>query len=709
MKTQNRLAAETSPYLRQHAENPVDWYPWGDEALARARAEDKPVFLSIGYSACHWCHVMERESFADPEAAALLNGAFVCVKVDREERPDLDQHFMAVCQALTGSGGWPLTIVMTPDGRPFFAATYIPKERRFGRPGLMELVPRLAEAWAKRRDEVLGAAGSIMAAVADSAARRTAGRDELREDVLRRGFGEFEADFDENHGGFGGAPKFPSPHNLMFLLRYAKRTGMDRPLRMAEGTLDAMRRGGIWDHLGGGFHRYSTDARWLVPHFEKMLYDQAMLTLAFLEAYQATGKAEFARAAGETLDYVLGDMSSSEGGFYAAEDADSEGEEGKFYLWTTEEIGRALSPADVNFSSRAFGLRAEGNFQDPHDPGGRKNVLHLEADISALAAEFQLTELQVDRRLADIRRRLFEVRTKRPRPLRDTKILADWNGLMVAALARAATVTGERRFLGAAKRAADFVRREMRGDGGRLLHVWAEGRAKVPAFLDDYAFVIWGLIELYMSGFDAAHLAAALEFTEATLSLFRDAADGGFFFTAVGSELPVRRKDVYDGALPSGNSVMLLNLLRLGRLTGRADLEAAADVLAGGLAKAVAANPRAHAFFLCGVDFALGPSSEVVIAGRPEAEDTVALLQAVRSRFLPSVVTVLRPTDEEAPGITRLAPFTASMKEVGGCAAAYVCSRGACSRPVTSVAELERFLDMDAAGPGLPPERCGQG
>ncbi|MDH4197966.1 MAG: thioredoxin domain-containing protein, partial [Candidatus Aminicenantes bacterium] len=403
MKTQNRLAAETSPYLRQHAENPVDWYPWSDEAFARARAEDKPIFLSIGYSACHWCHVMERESFADPEAAALLNRAFVCVKVDREERPDIDGHFMTVCQALTGSGGWPLTIIMTPAGEPFFAATYIPKERRFGQPGLVELVPRLEEAWTKRRGEVIKTASAIAAAIADAAAGPEPAHDEVQENVLHVAAGEFEADFDEEHGGFGGAPKFPSPHNLMFLLRYARRTGNNRSLRMVERTLDAMRRGGIWDHLGGGFHRYTTDARWLVPHFEKMLYDQALLALAYLEAYQAMGRMEFARTARETLDYALRDMSSPEGGFYSAEDADSEGEEGKFYLWTLDETARVLSAEDRDLARRALGLRPEGNFRDPHNPGGRKNVLHLAEDFPVLAEEFQLKAQQVEERTAKIR------------------------------------------------------------------------------------------------------------------------------------------------------------------------------------------------------------------------------------------------------------------------------------------------------------------
>ena len=689
----NRLAAETSPYLLQHAANPVDWYPWGDEAFARARAEDKPIFLSIGYSACHWCHVMERESFADPEAAALLNRAFVCVKVDREERPDIDQHFMTVCQALTGGGGWPLTIIMTPAGEPFFAATYLPKERRFGQPGLVELVPRFEEAWTKRRDEVLKVAGSFAAVLAEAAAGPEPASDEVPENVLHVAAGEFEADFDEEHGGFGGAPKFPSPHNLMFLLRYARRTGNDRSRRMVERTLEAMRRGGIRDLLGGGFHRYATDDGWLVPHFEKMLYDQALLALAYLEAYQASGKAEFARTARATLDYALRDMSSPEGGFFSAEDADSEGEEGKFYLWTLDEAARVLSAEDLDLARRAFGLKPEGNFRDPHDPGGRKNVLHQAEDLPALAEELHLTAQQVEERTAEIRRRLLEVRAGRVRPQRDAKILTDWNGLMIAALGRAAAVTGEKRFLEAAERAAAFIRLKLRGDGGRLLHVWAAGQAKVPAFLDDYAFLIWGLIELYEADADAAHLSAALELTEEALALFRDPSDGGFFSTDAGSELPVRHKGVHDGALPSGNSVMLLDLLRLGRLAGRADLESAADAMVRAFRGAVSAHPGASAFFLCGLDFALGPASEIVIAGRPEAADTTELLQAVRSRFLPSAVVLFRPTDEKAPAITKVAPFTASMTNVAGRAAAYVCSRGTCRRPVTSVGELGRLLD----------------
>jgi uncharacterized protein YyaL (SSP411 family) len=424
-----------------------------------------------------------------------------------------------------------------------------------------------------------------------------------------------------------------------------------------------------------------------------MLYDQALLTMAYLEASQATGRTAFARTAQEALDYVLRDLCSPEGGFYAAEDADSEGEEGRFYLWTMDDVERALGPEETRFASRAYGLEPGGNFQDPHDPDLRKNIIHGGAEPPALAAEFGLTEDQAERRLADIRRRLFEARAGRPRPHLDTKVLADWNGLMIAALAKAAGVTGETRYLAAAKRAADFIRHRMRDPGGRLLHVWAEGQAKIPAFLDDYAFLIWGLIELYEAGFDAADLAESLDLAGAALRLFRDPAAGGFFSTAEGTELPVRHKDIHDGAAPSGNSVMLLDLLRLSRLTGRTDLEAAAEDAIRAFGRGAAEHPRAHAFFLCGVDFALGPSSEIVIAGRREAADAAALVQAVGSRYLPSAVTLFRPTNEETPPIVRIAPFTAAMKDIGGRAAAYVCSKGTCRRPVTSPGELETLLE----------------
>ena len=688
MNRANRLAREKSPYLLQHAHNPVDWYAWGDEAFERARREDKPVFLSIGYSTCHWCHVMERESFADEEAARVLNAAFVCVKVDREERPDLDQHYMAVCQMLTGSGGWPLTIVMTPDKQPFFAGTYFPKSRRWGRTGLLELAPLIGEAWRTRREEVLRSAAEIIAAVDKSRPGRRTAREVLTETTLDEAFRELAAGFDESRGGFGGAPKFPIPHHIGFLLRYWKRTGRAEALAMAEKTLAAMRQGGIYDHLGFGFHRYSTDADWLVPHFEKMLYDQAFLAEVYAEAFAATGKSEFKRTAAEVADYVLRDLSSPDGGFYTAEDADSEGEEGKFYLWTADELEGVLGLEEAKLAVRVYGLEAGGNFSEPGRPRDGRNILH--GGLTAVGGVGKIDK---------VRQKLFRAREKRVRPFKDTKVLADWNGLMIAALASVFRATGEERYLRAAERAAGFVLERMRAPDGRLLHMFAEGEARVPAFLDDHAFLIKGLLGIYEAGFDPCYLEKALELARRTIESFWDINEGGFFFAAAEPEVGARRKEIYDGAVPSGNSVMLMNLLRLARMTGRSDLEEKASRLVEVFSPDVGGHPRMYTEFLRGLDFALGPSREVVVVGKWEAPDTRELLKALRGLYLPNTVTLFKPMDKAMTRrvIERLAPFTKDMDVGGGRAAAYVCSGGACLRPVSSAAELLELLSQGPA------------
>jgi len=683
MNPANRLAHEKSPYLLQHSHNPVDWYAWGDEAFERARREDKPVFLSIGYSTCHWCHVMERESFADEEAARVLNAAFVCVKVDREERPDLDQRYMAVCQMMTGSGGWPLTVVMTPDKRPFFAGTYFPKSRRWGRTGLLELAPLIGEAWRTRREEVLRSAAEVIAAVERGGPKGRAAREMLNGAALDGAFRELASDFDESRGGFGGAPKFPIPHHIGFLLRYGKRSGRAEATAMAEKTLAAMRRGGIYDHLGFGFHRYSTDADWLVPHFEKMLYDQALLAEVYAEAFAATGKGEFKRTAAEIADYVLRDLASPEGGFYTAEDADSEGEEGKFYLWTADELEGVLGPEEAKLAARVYGLEAGGNFSEPGRPRDGRNILYR-----------RRTDEEPAGKIDKVRKKLFLAREERVRPFKDTKVLADWNGLMIAALASVFRATGEERYLRAAERAAGFVLERMRAPDGRLLHVFAEGEARVPAFLDDHAFLIKGLLGLYEAGFDPFYLEKALELARVTVELFWDIDEGGFFFAAADPEVGARRKEIYDGAVPSGNSVMLMGLLRLARMTGRSDLEEKASRLVEVFSPDVGGHPRMHTESLRGLDFALGPSREVVIVGKWEAPDSRELLKALRGIYLPNTVMLFKPTDrpEAAHVLERLAPFTKDMDVGGGRAAAYVCSGGACRRPVSSAAELLDLL-----------------
>ncbi|MBN1101880.1 MAG: thioredoxin domain-containing protein [Deltaproteobacteria bacterium] len=694
MKMQtNRLIHEKSPYLLQHAHNPVDWHPWGDEAFEKARELDKPVFLSIGYSTCHWCHVMERESFEDPQVAALMNGAFVSVKVDREERPDLDHVYMTVCQMLTGSGGWPLTLIMTPEKRPFFAATYIPRESRFGRQGMVDLIPRIKEIWTSRRDEVLQSAGSISAALRE--VEKDVPGDEPDRSVLDAAFEELAGRFDASCGGFGSAPKFPTPHNFLLLLRYWKRTGRQDALGMVEKTLREIRWGGVYDHIGFGFHRYSTDREWLVPHFEKMLYDQAMIALAYLETYQATGERLYEETAREIFEYVLRDLKSPEGGFYSAEDADSEGEEGKFYVWAEKEVRGLLDDDDADLACRVFHIEGEGNFRE--ESTGESlglNILHTGKAMAEIAEELGMAVPELERRVESIRSRLFEVRKGRIHPHKDDKILTDWNGLMIAALARGAQVLGDKACGHAAAGAVRFILEKMRKKDGRLFHRYREGEAAIDAHLDDYAFVVWGLIELYEATFDVSYLKSALDLNEDMILHFWDEGRGGLFFTADdGEELLVRKKEVYDGATPSGNSVAMHNLLRLARLTGRTDPEERAAALAGALSGQVRQYPSGYTYFLCAADFAIGPSCEVVIAGPAGSEETGSMVHAVRGLYLPNAVVLLRPYGEEPPAIDAVAEFLRSHVPVGGKATAYVCSGHTCNAPTTDIEKMIRLLE----------------
>ncbi|MCI0329757.1 MAG: thioredoxin domain-containing protein [candidate division Zixibacteria bacterium] len=691
----NRLVFEKSPYLLQHAGNPVDWYPWGEEAFAKARKEDKPIFLSIGYSTCHWCHVMEKESFEDEEVAKLLNRDFVSIKVDREERPDVDNIYMTASQVLTRGGGWPLTIVMTPDKKPFFAATYIPKEPRFGRPGMVEVIPGLAEAWKTRRGEIFQVAERVISALQDVSTARPG--DELNRSTLDEAYKRFESIFDSGNAGFGSAPKFPTPHQYSFLLRYYSRTGNQKALEMTEKSLAAMRRGGICDQVGFGFHRYSTDPRWFLPHFEKMLYDQALLALAYLETYQATGKEEYARTAKEIFTYVLRDMTSPEGGFHSAEDADSEGEEGKFYLWTAEELKGTLGPDEAAFIMKIFNAAPEGNFRE-RETGRQANILHLTKPWGQLAREFQdlgvSSEQSLQNRWEAARQKLLEVRQKRIRPHKDDKILTDWNGLMIAALARGAVVLNEPQYAQAAGRAADFVLKTLRDDGrGRLLKRYRDGQAALDGQLDDYAFMVWGLIELYEATFEVRHLEEALKLNEAMLAHFWDKRNGGFYFQPDdGEKQIVRTREGADGALPSGNSVAAFNLLRLARMTGQTELEELASKLMKSFAGDVARSPANFTLFLTALDFALGPSFEVVIAGRSDGQDTRQMLAALRKPFLPNKVVLFRPEGAEEPPIAKLADFVRSQSALGGKATAYVCQNFVCSRPTAQVAQMLALL-----------------
>ncbi|OGO36968.1 MAG: thioredoxin [Chloroflexi bacterium RBG_16_57_8] len=688
----NRLAGEKSPYLLQHAYNPVDWYPWGPEAIERAKREDKPIFLSIGYSTCHWCHVMAHESFEDATVAGLMNEAFVSIKVDREERPDIDSAYMTVCQMMTGSGGWPLTIIMTADKQPFYAGTYIPKETRFGRIGLVELIPRINELWVTRRGDITRSAGQITAALRQAAPASPG--EELGEPVLHLAYEQLKSNFDARHAGFGTAPKFPTPHNLLFLLRYWKRSGRQEALDMVEKTLQAMRRGGIHDHIGFGFHRYSTDERWLAPHFEKMLYDQALLTMSYVEAFQATGKEEYARTAREILSYVLRDMTALEGGFYSAEDADSEGVEGKFYVWTEDEIRGVLGSGETALFLKAFNVKDSGKFAD--EATGRQtgqNILHMTASLEGIASESNAGVAEIGKRLDSAKEDLFHYREKRVHPGKDDKVLTDWNGLMIVALARSGRVLDEPDYVTAARRAADFILGTMVDSEGRLLHRYRGGDVAVQGNLDDYSFLIHGLLELYEVTFEVSCLKQALDLNRQLIDHFWDSRHGGFFFTADDAEeLLVRQKEIYDGAVPSGNSVGMLNLLRLARITADPELEEKASQISHAFSESVRQSPSAHTQLLIAIDFAVGPSYEVVIAGDPQADDTREMLRAIDSKYVPNKVVLFIPTGAGPAEITGVAPFTADMKPVEGRATAYICLNHSCQAPTTDAAQMLRLL-----------------
>jgi len=671
----NSLQRQKSPYLLQHADNLVHWRPWGEEAFREAQAKDKLIFLSIGYSTCHWCHVMEEESFQDARVAALLNDSFVSILVDREERPDLDDHYMAVSQLMTGAGGWPLTIVMTPEKEPFFAATYIPKDNAYGRLGMLELLPRITALWRDRRDDVLSSAQEISQEV-DKALVPQAGGGTLDAASIERSAATLGRMFDSANGGFGSAPKFPMAATLPFLLRSWRRSGDEASLRMMEQTLTAMRNGGIYDQIGFGFHRYATNANWLVPHFEKMLYDQALLALAYTEAWQATGKDFYRKTAGEILTYVMRDLTSPDGAFYSAEDADSDGEEGSFYFWTSAELRSLLGEEEFVGFSRRFFVRDGGNFEDPDGSANGLNILHRHpADTSPAGSAEQ---------------KLLAARGRRTRPARDDKILADWNGLMIAAFARAGGAFDEPAFTAAAARAARFVIQRLSTRDGRLVHRYRDGEADIQAFADDYAFLAWGLLELYEASFEARYLTQAMRLVDGFVTNYWDRSAGGFFQTADDAEQvsPIRSKSLTDGAVPSANAVALMVLAKLGRITGNVEFEKKAEAIVRLFPEDVATRPILYGFYLSAMDFLIGPSFEVVIAGDPRSQDTRAMVQAIRRRFVPNKVLLLRPSTSSNPDIVRIAPFTSPQLPVNGRATAYVCRNFACELPTNDIATM---------------------
>ncbi|MBI5597175.1 MAG: thioredoxin domain-containing protein [Elusimicrobia bacterium] len=701
----NRLSGEKSPYLLQHADNPVDWYPWGEEAFAKARSEGKPLFLSIGYATCHWCHVMEHESFEDVETARVLNSSFVAVKVDREERPDVDRLYMAAANGAGWGGGWPLNLFLTPDLKPFYGGTYFPPEARWGRPSFVEVLGHVARTWSEQRAEVEADAGRLAEAVAAHAAesgeraKPEAGWPAALTASLAQGY-------DEAHGGFGSAPKFPMPVNLRFLLDEAGRTGDKRALELAAGALRAMGRGGVYDQVGGGFYRYSVDEAWRVPHFEKMLYDNAQLIVVLLQAYQGTRDAEFSRLARETLDYCLRDLARPEGGFYSAEDADSvpygapassRPSEGAFYLWKASEVVQALGPDAALFSYR-FGVEDAGNApEDPHGEFSGANILHGAHSVEEAAARFKLTRAQARRTLEAARKTLLERRGARPRPLRDEKVLTSWNGLMLSALAKAASVLEDPRALASAEKTARFLRQSLfDAKTGRLKHRWASGEAAVDGLAEDYAFLAQGLIDLYEASFDPAWLEWALELT-AGLEARHSDGKGGYFQSPSdgGKDLLARFSDDHDNVEPSAASVAAMNLLRLSQLAERPDLYKKALTVLERHGGVLRDSPRALPMMMAAVGRSLEKPRQVVVAGALSDPAAREMLRLVHARLRPPLSLLAVEPGPMRERLVKLNPLVRGMGPVKGKPTAYVCVNFSCELPTSDLETVRRLLDGD--------------
>jgi hypothetical protein len=701
-KHANRLINEKSPYLLQHAYNPVDWYPWGEEAFKKARDEDKPIFLSIGYSTCYWCHVMEREVFENDSIAELMNKYVVSIKVDREERPDIDRIYMAALQAMTGSGGWPTSMFLTPDRKPFFGATYIPPMAKYGRSGFEDVLMRIHEVWTTDRREILEAGGQIEGHIrtylAPESNPTAAGKQ-----ALDQGFQSFLKSYDGKNGGFGSSPKFPTPVTFNFLLRYFKRTGEQQALEMTLATLRSMYNGGMYDHLGGGFHRYSTDARWHVPHFEKMLYDQAQITVAYLEAYQITHDRFYAEVARDILNYVEKEMTHPDGGFYSAEDAESaldskqptHKKEGASYTWKKEEIDSLLTAQASKLFEYVFDVKSTGNVQeDPQNEFPGLNVLHRIHTTVEAAAHFKISAPDVETSLDVARKKLLAARSSRPHPHVDDKILLSWNGLMISAFARASQVLDEPKYLHVAERASKFVLTKMTdGRTGTLLRRYREGEARFEAHLEDYAFFVQALIDLYESSFDIQWLQKALDFTEKQNKLFYDAQNGGFFDTSGSdSTILVRTKESTDGAEPSGNSIAILNLLRLAQMTDNQQYARIAEKSLQYFGERMLAIPAGTAQFLVALDFSLVKPKQIIIAGPAGTTDTKNLLREIHSHYLPAKVVLLADGGPGQEMLSSFVPFLDSIQMIEGKATAYVCENYACKLPTNDVAVLRQQL-----------------
>jgi uncharacterized protein YyaL (SSP411 family) len=699
----NRLAKEKSPYLLQHAHNPVDWYPWGQEAFDKAKRENKPIFLSIGYSTCHWCHVMERESFTNAEVAKAINDNFVAIKVDREERPDVDAVYMAFVVATTGSGGWPMTVFLTPDRQAFFGGTYFPPEEKDGQPGLKNVLAKVHEVWSKDHDKVVASAGRIATALKEATTAPPATGAEAGAAILDQAFHRFESGFDTEHPGFGRAPKFPRPVVLNFLLHEYRRTGNKAALDMVVRNLHAMADGGIHDSIGGGFHRYATDERWFLPHFEKMLYDQAQLASSYLDAYQITHEAFFSDTAHDILDYVLWDMTAPEGAFYSAEDADSlinaagdEKGEGAFYVWRADEIRKAIGAESAAIFLYRFGVEETGNVErDPRKEFTGKNVLYVAHSIDECAKKFGKPPAQIAETIANARQKLLPIRNARSRPLRDDKTLTAWNGLMISAFARAGVILQEPRYSQAAVKAAHFIETHLYDPAShQLTRRWRDGQAQVPGFLEDYAFFTEASINLYETTGDIHWLKLALDLQNKQIKLFTDDANGGFFKTA-GDDPTVltRPKDAEDEAEPSGNSITALNLLRLGQMTDDRTLREAGEKTIRAFSASIAQSPSAYPQLLVAVDFGSSKPMQVVIAGKPDAADTRLVLNEVYSRYLPNKIVLFADGAAGQDFLAGRVEFLKTVKMIDGKATAYVCRNFVCQLPSNDLAVLRKLLD----------------
>ncbi|MGR0119436.1 thioredoxin domain-containing protein [Bacillus halotolerans] len=677
----NRLIAEKSPYLLQHAHNPVDWFPWGEEAFEKAKRENKPVLVSIGYSTCHWCHVMAHESFEDEEIARLLNERFVAIKVDREERPDVDSVYMRICQLMTGQGGWPLNVFITPDQKPFYAGTYFPKTSKYNRPGFVDVLEHLSETFANDREHVEDIAENAAKHLQTKTAAKTS--EGLSESAIHRTFQQLANGFDTIYGGFGQAPKFPMPHMLMYLLRYYHTTGQENALYNVTKTLDSMANGGIYDHIGYGFARYSTDDEWLVPHFEKMLYDNALLLTAYTEAYQVTQNSRYKEICEQIITFIQREMTHEDGSFFSALDADTEGEEGKYYVWSKKEILKTLGEDLGTLYCNVYDITEKGNFEGKNIP----NLIHTKRE--QIKADSGFTDEELSRKLEDARLKLLKTREERTYPHVDDKVLTSWNALMIAGLAKAARVFQEPQYLTLADDAITFIENNVIIDG-RVMVRYRDGEVKNKGFIDDYAFLLWAYLDLYEASFDLSYLEKAKKLSDDMIDLFWDEEHGGFYFIGHDAEaLIVREKEVYDGAVPSGNSVAAVQLLRLGQVTGDLSLIEKAETMFSVFKPEIEAYPSGHSFFMQSVLKHMTPKKEIVIFGRPDDPDRKQITSALQQAFIPNDSILVAEHPDQCKDI---APFAADYRIIDDRTTVYICENFACQQPTTDIEEALQTL-----------------